>query len=167
MIPDERGEQKLRALFCYCSFMFLFCFISMPTKYQCFAAAIEEGKKHLDRKVPSQGIFRPESPYIPGTRKITKKEEPIELKSISPTLEDLLTTTDRGSLSPTTSPSEVTTAPPLLDQAPPAVLPAALQNSVIVKDLSASWTNNMDELTLKNISFEVNEVHKKIRKHVV
>ena len=45
-------------------------------------------------------------------------------------------------------------------ESPHEVVLPALQSYIKVQDLSASWDNDLDNLTLKKISFELNMVHK-------
>ena len=99
------------------------------------------GKK-IDRTSKTEGYFR-QSPWLPGMRKVI--QEPVELTAV-------------------TSPAKVT--PPVSEGSAsdassddaPAVLPPALQSSVKVSGLCASWSDDPEKLTLKDLTFEVNKV---------
>ena len=84
----------------------------------------------------------------------------MELTSISvpPSLETVLTP-------PTHTPNDAATATPPKELSPAHEVPTtepplrpALQNSIKIKGLTASWSDNEEMPTLKDISLEVNEV---------
>ena len=102
------------------------------------------GKINLDQTAEKQGIFR-ESPWLPSTRKVNTEVEPVELKAVVSHVS--------SAASPVISSLEEVKSPQSND--PPL---AALQDSIKVNGLSASWSDSVDKLTLKNISFEVDKV---------
>lgn len=78
-----------------------------------------------------EGYFRPESPSLSALRKITIPPDPVELTSVQKSGY----TVREGE-----------------------AVPSALQSSVTVSGLTASWTNNQEKPTLQDITFEVNNV---------
>lgn len=123
----------------------------------------------MDRITQKGGLFRPESPWLPSTRKINRPVEPVELTSVVSAPKDGIPVQPPEEGSRGSEPPEGGSQPPedgsRADTPPasgPEVVLAALQNSVSVRGLVASWKVDPEETpTLKNLSFEVTKVGRK------
>lgn len=93
------------------------------------------------------GLFRPESPWLSSKRTIKTVPPPVELTSISATLDP-----------PNGQPPEGEEPPEGGDVEFPVRSPGPEKNGVKVSGLTASWNESAEKATLANISFEVTEV---------
>lgn len=118
----------------------------------------------MDRRLSVEGgYFRPESPWLPGLRKINPEQsiKPASIRAVIDPPEG-----DQSSGSPAGDPPAG--GPPGQDMTPsegesPAhrstsSSPAPDKNGVMVSDLTASWNGSSEEPTLKDISIELTEV---------
>lgn len=146
-----------------------------------------KGKKKMDRRLSVEGgLFRQQSPWLPGLRKINPVP-PVELTSVSSS-PDPATGADATPPETGTPPLPSQEGSPSSERGSPAKTPdgggqyqppkgesqplemmsltpqvvarvsRVVTNGVKVSGLLASWSGSEDTPTLKNLSFEVTEV---------